>query len=198
MNRKYLEAFLIAVLCIAFIALCVLMATPAAAYEEPVRTEKQEALHEAAEILRACGYAEDSAVIQALQTAWWEEQEALDIIAKVIQNEADPQWCEWEHSVAVGAVVVNRVRSEYFPDTVKEVVEAPGQYLESYTRNFDKTSHLAYEAAKAALDGDHNVPGNAYWQDNKRQGCYVWKAFQLDTGWFQSTTYICCGIVGVD
>lgn len=198
MSRKNLEAFLIAVLCIAFIALCVLMATPAAAYEEPVRTARQEALHEAADLLRACGYAEDSTVIQSLQTTWWEEQEALDIIAKVIQNEADPEWCAWEHSVAVGAVVVNRTKSSHFPNTVKEVVAQPGQYLESYTYGFENTSRLAYEAAKAALDGDHDVPGNAYWQDTKVQGVYVWKAFLLDTGWFRSTTYICCGIPGVD
>ena len=176
----------------------VMIASPADAYEgKPVQTIKQEALHITADFLRNIGFTDDSEVIKSLQDAWWEEQEALDIIAKVIQNEADPQWCEWEHSVAVGAVVVNRTKSPYFPNTVREVVSAPGQYLESYTRNFEKTSHLAYEAAKAALDGDHNVPSNAYWQDNKIQGCYIWKSFLLDTGWFRSTTYICCGIPGV-
>lgn len=177
------------------VMLLVILLTPAEAYEgDPVRTARQETLHEAADILRGYGYPDDSEVIQALKRAWDAEQENLDIIAKVIYNEADPAWCEWEHSVAVGAVVCNRVRSEYFPDTVKEVVEAPGQYLPAYTRNFDGTSRLAYLAAKAALDGEHDVPEDAYWQDNKVQGKRIWKSFTVDTGYFRSTTYICCGV----
>lgn len=177
------------------IFMLILLITPAKAYEgDPVRTARQETLHEAADILRSYGYAEDSEAIKALGDAWRQEQENLDIIAKTIYNEADPEWCDWEHSVAVGAVVCNRVRSEYFPDTVKEVVAAPGQYLPAYTRNFDGTSRLAYLAAKAALDGDHDVPEDAYWQDNKVQGKRIWKAFTVDTGYFRSTTYICCGV----
>ena len=151
----------------------------------------------AAEILRAAGFHDDSDALIALRNAWWEEQEKLDIVAKVIQNEADPAWCEWEHSVAVGAVVMNRVRSPYFPNTVREVVAAPGQYLEAYTRDFGKVTRLAYEAAKAAIDGDHDVPDDAYWQDCTIQGVSIWKAFVCDTGYFSSTTYICRGIPGV-
>ena len=186
-----------AVICMAvlLVMLLVILLTPAEAYDgDPVRTARQETLHAAADILRSYGYAEDSEAIRALGDAWQKEQEALDIIAKVIQNEADPAWCEWEHSVAVGAVVCNRVRSEHFPNTVREVVEQPKQYLKAYTSNFSGTTRLAYEAAKAALDGDHEVPGDAYWQDNKVQGKRIWKAFTVDTGYFRSTTYICCGI----
>jgi hypothetical protein len=175
-----------------------LLITPAHAYEgEPVRTARQETLHAAADILRSYGYAEDSEAIRALGDAWRQEQDALDIIAKVIENEAPPKWCEWKHSVAVGAVVVNRVKSPHFPDTVREVVAQPGQYLVSYTYGFDGTSRMAYLAAKAAIDGDHDVPEDAYWQDNKVQGRRIWKAFTVDTGYFRSTTYICCGIPGV-
>ena len=185
-----------AVIVIAVILLLVIP-THGAAYEgEPVRTARQEMLHVAADILRSYGYAKDSEAIRALKDAWSAEQEALDIIAKVIQNEADPQWCAWEHSIAVGAVVCNRVRSEHFPDTVREVVAAPGQYLPAYTYGFDKTPRLAYLAAKAAIDGTHEVPADAYWQDNHVQGKRIWKAFSVDTGYFQSTTYICCGIPG--
>ena len=184
-----------AVICMAvlLVMLLVILLTPAeAAYG--VTTQRQDDLHAAADVLRTLGYADTSEVIQRLKDEWQREDEDLNIIAKVIQNEADPAWCEWEHSVAVGAVVVNRVRSEYFPDTVKEVVAAPGQYLPAYTYGFEKTSRLAYEAAKAALDGDHDVPADAYWQDNKVQGRRIWKAFTVDTGYFRSTTYICCGV----
>ena len=194
-NNRNMARGVCIILAVIVIFIFVLLLVPAEAYEgEPVRTARQETLHEAADILRSYGYAEDSDAIMALGDAWRQEQEALDIIAKVIENEAPPQWCEWAHSVSVGAVVVNRKNSPYFPDTVKEVVAAPGQYLPAYTRNFDGTSRLAYLAAKAALDGDHDVPEDAYWQDNKVQGRRIWKAFTVDTGYFRSTTYICCGV----
>lgn len=184
------------VLILLFLAFWLLLAAPAdAAYG--VTTQRQDDLHTAADTLRSLGYADDSEVIQRIKEAWWLEDEDLSIIAKTIQNEADPQWCEWEHSVAVGVVIVNRKNSQHFPNTVKGVVAAPGQYLVGYTYGFDNVNELSYLAAKAALDGDHNVPSNAYWQDTHIQGCYVWKAFLLDTGYFRSTTYICCGIPGV-
>ena len=188
-----------AVICMAvlLLLLLVILITPAdAAYG--VTTQRQDDLHTAADILRSLGYADDSEVIQRIKAEWWQEDEDLSIIAKTIQNEADPAWCEWEHSVAVGAVVVNRKNSPRFPDTIKGVVAAPGQYLVSYTYDFSNVTELAYKAAKAALDGDHDVPDNAYWQDNRIQGVYVWKSFLLDTGWYRSTTYICCGIPGVE
>lgn len=180
------------------ILILILLATPAnAAYD--ITTERQDRLHDAAEILRSLGYAEDSEVITRIKNAWWQEQEDLNIIAKTIQHEADPAWCQWEHSVAVGAVVVNRVRSPYFPDSVKEVVAQPGQYLVSYTYGFDDVSELAYLAAKDAMDGNHSVPEKAYWQDTNVQGVYIWRAFEVTTIYgFHSTTFICCGVPGVD
>ena len=197
MKHKNLITAVMIVILIAAIVI-IFAAIPTMAYEgERITTAKQDALHEAAERLRAAGYAEDTPVIRALAEAWWAEQENLDIIAKVIANEADPRYCEWEHSVAVGVVVLNRVKSPYFPNTVKEVVNAPGQYLEAYTRDFAETPRIAYEAAKAAIDGDHSVPEDCYWQDNHVQGVSIWKAFTVDTGWFQSVTYICRGIPGV-
>lgn len=198
MKHKHIEALLIAIICIVFIVFCVLLATPVGAYDGTrIITARQDALHRAADSLRMAGLREDDPAIRALSAEWWAEQEALDIIAKVVKNEADPQWCDWEHSVAVAVVVLNRVASPYFQDTVKEVVAAPGQYLPAYTRDFADTPRLCYEVAKAALDGDHDVPSDCYWQDTSIQGTAIWKAFTVDTGWFRSTTYICRGIPGV-
>ena len=196
--KKYQLHIAIIAMVIIFVVICVLMAQTAAAYDgSRVTTARQDALHQAADILRAAGYAEDSTEIRTLSAAWWQQEEDLNIIAKVIQYEADPRWCGWEHSVAVGAVVMNRVASPYFPNTVREVVAAPGQYLPAYTWGFDGISRLSYEAAKAALDGDHDVPADAYWQAQFPQGTSTWKTFLCDTGYFRSTTYICCGIPGV-
>lgn len=181
---------------LALIALALLVAMAGIAHaEEPVRTAKQDALHEAADILRAAGYAEDSAVIKALQAEWLHEQEALDIVARVVAGEAGG--CPWEHQVAVAAVVCNRVASPYFPATVREVVAQPGQYTTSYLSGFDKTPRQCYDAAKTALDGTDEVPDDVIWQAEFRQGTAVWWISRVDTGWFRSTTYFCRGIPGV-
>ena len=192
---------MVSIICMAviFIAVCVILASNVKAYDgEPIRTNRQESLHQQADALRMLGYADDSPEIAALSAEWWQQQEDLDIIAKVVAHEADPQWCDWEHSIAVAVVILNRVACPNFKgDTVKEIVAAPGQYLESYTRNFAKTPRLCYEVAKAALDGDHDIPPDCYWQDTHRQGVSVWREFTVDTGYFRSTTYICRGIPGV-
>ena len=200
MNHNHILRGIIICMIVLFVALCVILATPVRADYDGARvtTAKQDALHQAADILRSVGYADDSAEIKALSAAWWKEEENLNIVAKVIQYEADPRWCGWEHSVAVGAVVMNRVASPYFPNTVYGVVTAPGQYLPAYTWGFDNISRLSYEAAKAAIDGDHDVPADAFWQAQFPQGKETWKTFSVDTGYFASTTYICRGIVGVD
>ena len=101
------------------------------------------------------------------------------------------------HQVAVAAVVVNRVKSPYFPDTVREVVAAPGQYTALYLMGFEKTSRQCYEAAKKALDGDSGVPEDVIWQAEFVQGTSVWWKSDIDTGWYRSTTYFCRGIPGV-
>ncbi len=193
-NKDRLIHILVTMVCMIIILLVILL-TPANAYEgEQIWTARQIELHEQAEAMRAAGCSE--AEIAPLSAEWWQEQEDLNIIARVVQGEAGA--CPWMHQLAVAAVVCNRVKSPYFPDTVREVVAQPGQYLVSYTYGFDGTSRMAYLAAKAALDGEHDVPEDAYWQDNHVQGKRIWKAFTVDTKYgFHSVTYICCGIPGV-
>ena len=47
-------------------------------------------------------------------------------MSHVIQAEAG--YCSWEMMVGVGSVVMNRVKSDKFPDTVYEVIHQSGQY----------------------------------------------------------------------
>ncbi len=183
------------IICMVIIAvfLCVLLATPVDACEGGrVLTHRQIALHDAAELLRSVGYTDDDPAIKALSAAWWAEQEALDIVARVVQGEAGS--CPWEHQVAVAAVVVNRVNSDLFPDTVREVVAQPNQYTTLYLSGFDKTSRQCYEAAKTALDGESGVPEDVIWQAEFVQGKEVWWQSDVDTGWYRSTTYFCRGV----
>lgn len=190
MKHKYIVAGITALLCIILIALCVLMAVPAGAYDGTrITTKRQDALHEAAELLRSCGLADDDPAIAELSAEWWAEQEALDITARVVMGEAGG--CPWEHQVAVAAVVVNRINSPLFPDTAREVVAQPWQYTTLYLTGFENTTRICYEAAKTALDGTDDVPDDVVWQAEFVQGREIWWRSEVDTGWYRSTTYFC-------
>lgn len=194
MKNRYIVAGGVVLLALILIVLCVAVATPAAAYEgERITTARQDALHEAADMLRAAGLTDDDPAIMALSAEWWAEQEALDIVARVVQGEAGA--CPWLHQVAVAAVVVNRVHSPYFPDTVREVVSAPNQYTTLYLTGFDKTTRQCYEAAKKALDGESGVPEDVIWQSEYPWlGSEIWWVSEVDTGWYHSTTYFAKGV----
>ena len=186
-HRNELRGALICIGVLLLLMLVILLTPADAAYG--VTTQRQDDLHTDAENLRALGYKDDSDEIKALQAEWWEEQEALDIIARVVQGEAGG--CPWMHQLAVAAVVVNRINSPLFPNTAREVVAAPMQYTTLYLRDFDKTSEQCYLAAKKALDGESGVPTDIIWQAQFPQGKETWWISYVDTGWFASTTYFC-------
>lgn len=170
-------------------------------------TSRQETLHNIAEQARALGLPEDSPIIVEASRLWWEDVEAVEvqldppivdngyteedlcILAKVIWKEAGG--CPWEHQCAVGAVVMNRVHDERFPDTISEVVGQPGQYSASYLSGFDNIPTECYDAARAVLTGEYTIPPEIVWQANFPQGSGIWWVSCVDTGWYKSTTYFC-------
>ena len=193
------NAAIILLIATTLFAICLMFAdrAMAATNEEAIRTRRQEWLHWMAEEARKNGEPEDGPIIKTLQQEWWQEQEDLSILAKVIAKEAGG--CPWNHKVTVAAVVLNRVKCPYFKgNTVKEIVAAPAQYLESYTYGFEDISKECWLAAKAAMDGEHNVPPDVVWQAEFLQGKSVWWKSEVDTGWYHSITYFCRGIPGVD
>lgn len=179
------------------IVLTLAMTLVAAAPVAPVRTDKQLALHEAADLLRAAGYTDEDAAVRALSYEWFRQQHDLDIIAKVIDGEAP--YCPREHQVAVGAVVLNRVEDERFPDTVEEVVgqtsvingRLVAQYSPTYCYGFGGILRTSYEAAAAAMNGEHEVPSDIVWQANFPQGKETWWISEVSTSGFSSTTWFC-------
>lgn len=182
------------------IALLIILFSPvkaSAAYG--VTTARQDYLHEAADTLRALGYSDDSDVIKALSAAWKEEADALDIIAKVMKNEApgtpDAQWCPLWHQATVGQIIVNRVNDPRFQEnTVREVVSAPKQYSLAYCSNFDGIEQHYYEMARLVMDGEaaalYEIPSDVIYHDNQAHGP-IWKTSYINTGHFASTTYFC-------
>lgn len=172
--------------------------------------------HQTANRLRAQGYTDKSAYIQAAKSTWNEAQaniaayqklsrytdEEIRILATTVYYEAGCTTDQLRHYVA--QVVMNRVADSRFPNTVRAVIEQPGQYAGSYTtaqktqaildadaRNGTYYYAMCEAAAKDAMMGRVDMPSNVVFQANFRQGSGVWKSVTIDTGYFRSTSYFC-------
>lgn len=103
-------------------------------------------------------YAEELKAAQEAEAAQAAEQELL---AALIFCEAGNQ--PYEGQVAVGAVVMNRVRSGSFPDTVTDVIYQSGQFTPAMTGWLDSVlasggyTDSAMQAAKDALAGSNPI-----------------------------------------
>lgn len=89
------------------------------------------------------------------------DADELKLLAALIQCEAGNQ--PYEGRVAVGAVVLNRVRSGAYPNTIYGVIYASGQFTPALNGkvasvyNSGKISDMNYQAAQAALNGETTV-----------------------------------------
>lgn len=86
----------------------------------------------------------------------------LDLLAAIIWCEAGNQ--SYDGMVAVGQVVMNRVASSSFPNTVSEVLNQPGQFTPASAGTLQATlasgvNSTCYAAAQDAMNGSAPVPG---------------------------------------
>lgn len=86
----------------------------------------------------------------------------VTVLAALIQAEAGNQ--PYEGKLAVGAVVMNRVRSGGYPNTIIEVITAPGQFPPATNGTVAAIaargpSSSCMQAAQAAVDGQTTVGG---------------------------------------
>lgn len=117
--------------------------------------------------------------------------EELYLLSKIIYAEAGSYWLSTEWKMCVGEVVLNRVDSPEFPDTVREVLEQPGQYYGKENPYFERLlpSMDCVLAAKRLLEGERvmNEPAVVF-QSNFRQGSGVfWELKDQALG----STYLC-------
>lgn len=157
-------------------------------------TSRQDKAHRLADLARELGCAEDSAIITEAARLWWAETEECRILANVIAHEAP--YCTDRHQELVAKVVLNRVADPRFPDTVRAVVEQPGQYHPSYTQSLpsyetaNETMRRCFDAAIRALMGEVECPRDVIYQSQYQSlGAGTYEAITVDTGAWRSTTY---------
>ncbi|CAG7619331.1 cell wall hydrolase [Paenibacillus allorhizosphaerae] len=114
-----------------------------------------------AQKLTADGVADDTTV-DSLKQSVAPKETALDQMARIIYAEARGE--SFDGQVAIGAVILNRVQSNIFPDTIEEVILQPGQFSAVKDGQFELTpNETAYEAAKKALNGSDPTDGALYY-----------------------------------
>ena len=138
-----------------------------AAAEEAARIEAEAQAKAAEEAARLAAEAQQAAL--AAQTAAISTEE-LKLLANIIYCEAGSE--SYVGKVAVGNVIMNRVKSASQPNTITEVVYAKGQF--SPVRNgslqralsSDKADAACYQAAIEALAGAQPVGGKLFFRRN--------------------------------
>ena len=112
-------------------------------------------------------------------------------LSKIITAECGDKRLPFEWKLAVGEVVINRADSPEFPDTIKEVIHAEGQYANANTDYFKNLTPFepCVEAATRLLSGERvlNEPSVVF-QSGGVQGSGVY--LELYSSYY-GYTYLC-------
>lgn len=114
----------------------------------------------------------------------------LMLLSKIMQAEAGSEWLSDEWKMCVGEVVLNRVASSEFPNTIAEVLAQPGQYYGANSSYFNRLlpSERCVLGAVRLLNGERLMDDAVVFQANFRQGSGIHTAFYDNLlGW----TYFC-------
>jgi len=110
-------------------------------------------------------------------------------LAAVITKEAGCSWLSDEHQLMVGNVVLNRVASSAFANTIYGVLTQPGQYPWASSGASVTPTARAYANAQRLLDGERVLPANVVYQSTATQGSGVYTSIYDAT--LGTTTYFC-------
>lgn len=130
---------------------------------------------------KAAREAEEKAAREAEEKAAAQNDGDLRLMAAIIFCEAGNQ--SYEGQVAVGAVVMNRVRSASYPNSIQEVIYQSGQFGPAATGWLDQVlasgsyTESAMQAAKDALAGANPIGECLYFD----QGSY---GYQIGAHYF--------------
>ncbi len=104
-------------------------------------------------------------------------EDDLYCLAVAIYREAGSDYLTDEHRAMVACVVMNRVQSKLFPNSIRGVLTQYGQYQGMWTNGVhfpsgaaDHAVQRAYRIAREVLEGKWSCPSNVVFQANFPQG----------------------------
>ena len=103
-------------------------------------------------------------------------QEELDLMAAIIECEAGGE--SYEGKIAVGAVIMNRINSDRFPNTLEEVVYQRGQFSPAASGKLARVlaqgaREDCYEAARDVYAGANPIGDKLFFNCGKGQGIQI-------------------------
>ena len=113
----------------------------------------------------------------------------LYLLAKLIYAEAGSDWLSEDFRLCVGEVVLNRVASPEFPNSISEVVYQKGQYTSACTASFAGLipSQACVNAALRLMQGERLMAPSVVFQSDHEQG----EIFSMYTDRRLGTTFFC-------
>lgn len=127
-------------------------------------------------------------------------EEDLWYLSRIVQLECGSSFITDWHQVLTATVVLNRVHSDKYPDTVEGVIFQTGQYAPSGKVTSTTPTDRVYENCKYALVnygeilsrfGNEVIPADVLYQANFTQGRGTYHSIYVPE--LRSTTYFCYG-----
>jgi spore germination cell wall hydrolase CwlJ-like protein len=119
--------------------------------------------------------------------------ENLKLLSKITELEAGSSWLTDEQQSLVACVVLNRIKSPLFPNTLHDVIyqRNPIQYQSAWSKAIKtvEPSERVIKNVKRVLDGKFTCPSNVLFQSEKPQGDGIYKKFY--NKYTHTTTYFC-------
>ena len=113
----------------------------------------------------------------------------LYLLSRLICSEAGCDWLSQDFRMCVGEVVMNRVASPEYPDTLREVVYQKGQYSTVSAPGFESLvpTEECVDVALRLLRGERKMVESVVFQSNTIQG----ELFTMYTDRTLGNTYFC-------
>ncbi|MFW6283624.1 MAG: cell wall hydrolase [Minisyncoccales bacterium] len=92
-------------------------------------------------------------IILSIGNSSFAEESSLELLARLIEGEAEGESIYGK--LAVGTVVMNRLESSFFPDTIEEVIFQPYHFSVVWQKRWKKIkpTDQSIEAAKKVVEG---------------------------------------------
>ena len=120
-------------------------------------------------------YVEETESTESTESTVSASSSDLDLLAALIYCEAGNQ--SMEGKIAVGQVVMNRVASSSFANSIHDVIYESGQFTPASSGWLDSVIGSApsdcYEAAQAAMNGQGTVGGALYFNTGSGKGTQI-------------------------
>ena len=130
-------------------------------YNAVVRFQRQNGLAVDGQVGRKTAAAMGVSLTGAVSASLYRESE-LSLLARLVSGEARGE--PYIGQVAVAAVVLNRVRSDDFPDTISSVIFQPGAFDAVWDGQFDmEPTASCVRAARDAMNGWDPTGGCTYY-----------------------------------